>query len=194
MVNIIAFEGLPGAGKTTVLDGLIRSDSLDNCIVLPELYLGKQDSFLGSKNYLDFEINKSKKVSDLKKKYNNILLDRTFLSTLAYYYAISKIHDRPDEYLDSFKYFEYLDNKYNLFRPTHLFYLDVSIPISLKRRKKFSEIEEFQNWFNLDFLKFFSEFYSQNINKFNMPKCISINTTDLSKEDVVEKIVSVLKK
>jgi thymidylate kinase len=194
MVKIIAFEGMPGAGKTTIIDSLLKDNLLSESTMIPEPYIGKLDGLSGSKSYLDLEIDKLNKINDLKNHYNNILLDRTFLSTLAYSYAKSKINRGTDEYLDLLNYFEYLDNKYNLLRPTHLFYLDVAIPESLKRREKFSEIDEFNNWFDSEFLKHFSEFYSQNINKFNMPKYILIDTNNLSKDAVTEKVVSILKK
>ncbi|OGM18984.1 hypothetical protein A2686_01530 [Candidatus Woesebacteria bacterium RIFCSPHIGHO2_01_FULL_38_10] len=194
MANIIAFEGIPGAGKTTAINTLLKNGSLFNCAVVPELYMGKLDSLSGSKSYLDAEIDKSSIINDTKNHYDNILLDRTFLSTIAYCYAKSKVDGDASTYLDLLRYFKYLDSKHNLIRPTCLFYLNITIPESIKRREKFSKIDELHNWFDPEFLKHFSEFYDQKMNRFNMPGCILIDTTNLSKGSVTKKIMSILKK
>ena len=73
MANIIAFEGIPGAGKTTAINTLLKNGSLFNCAVVPELYMGKLDSLSGSKSYLDAEIDKSSIINDTKNHYDNIL-------------------------------------------------------------------------------------------------------------------------
>lgn len=195
MSNIIAIEGMPGAGKTTVINSIGNDGLLDSCAIFHEVYLGDLVNLLGSKRYLDSEIDKVNRIIDFKNKYNNILLDRTFLSTMAYGYAASKIKKGGNkDYIDLIKYFEYLDNKHRFLRPTHLFYLDVAIPNSIERRGNYVDIDEFHNWFDPEFLKYFSEFYRKNINKFNMPKCIYIDTTNLKPEEVVNAVISALKK
>ena len=190
MVNIIAIEGMPGAGKTTVIKNIISNNLLRNCVALPEVYIRGLDDTSESKMYLNSEVNKSEQINYLKSQYNNILLDRTFLSTIAYRYARSKLNKHMDEYFKLLKYFTGIDNKNNFIRPTHLFYLDVDISESIKRRKRFSKVEEFNNWFNLSFLKYFSEFYNLNISKFDMPECVFLDTTNLTEKDVMWKVVS----
>lgn len=193
MASIIAFEGMPGSGKTTAINNILKKDLLHNCAVIPELYIGKLNDSSGSRNYLDLEVAKSEKIQKMHDYYDNILLDRTFLSTLAYYYAKSKTDKNPDLYLDSIGYFESLDKKYAIFRPTKLFYLNTSIDESIKRREKFSKLYEFDDWFNPEFLNYFSEFYSKNISNFNMPKCTVINTINQPKGDFLKKVESILK-
>jgi len=194
MSNIIAVEGMPGAGKTAVINSIINDSLLDNCTALPEVYLGNLSNLSGSKSYLDVEIDKKNLIIDLKNKYENILLDRTFLSSVAYSYVTSKVNGNIKDHKDLIKYFEYLDNKHQFLRPTHLFYLDVAVSESIKRRKTFAIIDEFHNWFDPEFLKYFSEFYRQNINRFGMPECVFIDTTNLKKEEVINIIISVFKK
>lgn len=193
MTNIIAFEGMPGSGKTTVINSILKNNLLPKCTTVPELYIGKLDNASGARSYLDLEITKSDKIHTMQDSYDNILLDRTFLSTLAYYYARSKTTKKPDLYLNSIEYFKDIDKKHSIFRPTHLFYLDVSIDQSIKRREKFSKLDEFNDWFNADFLKYFSEFYSKKTGSFNMPKYTIIDIINLSKEDILKRVESIIK-
>lgn len=193
MVEIIAFEGMPGSGKTTMINKLFKKDLFKNSIVFSELYIGRIDNLSGSKSYLDSEIDRFSKICDFKKKYDTIILDRTFLSTLAYSYARSKTNRNMDEYRDVFRYFKNIDKKHKLLRPTHLIYLDVTVSESIRRRKKFSKIEEYNNWFDPEFLKHMSEFYRFNINKLNMPIHAYIDTTNLSEMIVIDKIVAALR-
>lgn len=193
MNNIIAFEGMPGAGKTTAINRILRSSLLSKCIAFPQIEINpvSEDGLVSSKAYLYAEISKSNKINNFIDKYDHIFLDRTYLTTLAYCYARSKINRSGKEYSELLKYFKHLDNEYDIVRPTHLFYLHTSISTSIKRRSQFSHIDKFHNWFNPEFLKYFSEFYNENIDKFNIPKLTLIDTTKLSKEDVYGRIIEI---
>jgi thymidylate kinase len=198
MAKIVALEGTPGAGKTSVITKLTKDDSLINNLCIPELNIDLTsekivDDLKISKLYLDAEINKAKTIRKALNKYEYIFLDRTFLTTLAYSCALSKKKKSSQEYENLVDYFKKLDKKYDFPRPNYLVYLTIPLTLSLARRADFSHLEEFKNWFDLEFLKYFTEFYKRNLDEFKMPKPIFIDTTKLSEGALIHKITESLK-
>lgn len=189
--NIVAIEGMPGAGKTTFIDNYIKKNNIK---FLPQL--GIKDSTVLAKNNLNtsklFLINEKKK-TDLIMKYSSdnqkVVIDRTFLTTLAYCYARSKLYKNKDyEKLLSF----YKKTKANITFPTKLIFLDVKIKESIKRRKRYSNNSIYSNWFSEEFLKYMHEFYNKELSKFILLDIFRIDTTNMTikkAEDVLrEKI------
>ncbi len=92
--EIIALEGMPGAGKSTYIKHLKkykRVGTLNQLIVKHKMV--QNGYFKQSKKFLLAEANKLKRVERLSKTFEKIILDRSFLSTLAYCYAKSKIYN-----------------------------------------------------------------------------------------------------
>jgi len=194
MSKIIAFEGTPGSGKTTLANIVIQSNLLKNCVVIPQLQINTQkDDLYTSKLFLRAEIKKSAQIRKLSKQYDYILLDRTFFTTLAYCYARSKFQKKIGEYLELLEYFDRLDKKSYFIRPSYLIHLTASIDVSIKRRIEFSQNKKFYYWFHPEFLKYFSEFYTEPFfQKFKIDNVFFLDTTQLSKQEVKNVVSEIL--
>ncbi|OHB17368.1 MAG: hypothetical protein A2913_00935 [Parcubacteria group bacterium RIFCSPLOWO2_01_FULL_40_65] len=185
----IAFEGAPGAGKTTAVQMLAKKFG-KKAVILPQLVLPqyKNDDLFVSKQYLDAEIKKAAKIRQLQKHYQYILLDRTFFTTLAYSYARSKLEQDYQSHLKLIKYFHQLDRMYKFPRPTRLFFLFVKTTKSLGRRVNYAKSKKFKRWFDPTFLKYFNSFYHRRIG-FGMPRPIIIDTTNMTEKEVISAIL-----
>ncbi|MEK7537219.1 MAG: AAA family ATPase [Patescibacteria group bacterium] len=191
--EIIAFEGAPGAGKTTAIQILAKKIFGKKAAVLPQVILSqyKNDDLFVSKRYLDAEIKKATRIRQLQKCYQYILLDRTFLATLAYSYARSRLEQNSQSHLELIKYFRQLDRVYKFPRPTHLFFLFVKTSRGLERRADYAKSKKFKRWFDPRFLKYFDGFYRRHIG-FDMPRPIIIDTTNMTKERIVSAVLEYL--
>ena len=187
---IIAFEGVPGAGKTTTIKMLAKKVFGRKAVVLPQVILSqyKGDDLFVSKRYLDAEIKKVAMIRRLQKQYQYVLVDRSFFTTLAYSYARSKSELDPRSYAELIRYFRQLDRAHKFLRPTHLFFFFVSITKSLKRRASYAKFKRFERWFDPKFLKHLESFYRRGVG-FGMPQPVIIDTTDMTKKEVVSIIL-----
>lgn len=190
---IIAFEGASGAGKTTAIKMLVKKVFGKKAIILPQLFLHryKNDDLFVSKRYLDAEIKKSVKIWQFQKRYQYILLDRTFFTTLAYSYARSRLERSPQSHLELIKYFRQLDQVHKFPRPTHLFFLFIKTAQSFKRRVNYAKSKKFRRWFDPKFLKYFNYFYRRRVG-FGMPRPTIIDTTDMTKNEIVSAVLKYL--
>lgn len=189
--KIIAIEGMPGAGKTTFIENYARSKKIK---FIPQLQIKKEillkDNIETSKQFIFAEKDKTTLIDKFSKKYSEIILDRTFITTLAYCYARSKIYSNSKEYKLLLNF--YNEVKHIITFPTHIIYLDVSIEESLKRRKIYSKYSIYKNWFNPLFLKYFKEFYQKELKKILPVPFSYINTNNLNKKEVAKKIQKII--
>lgn len=185
--KIIAFEGMPGAGKTTFINQYVNNK---NIILIPQLQIGEnilnKDNIETSKQFLFAEEKKTERLQILGKRYSEIVIDRTFFTTLAYCYARSKINNKSEEYTLLLHIYEGIKDIITF--PTHMIFLDVSIEESIKRRSVHSKDVKYRNWFNPLFLSYLKEFYITEFKKFFPEILLYIDTTDLKFEDVSNKI------
>ena len=114
----------------------------------------------------------------------------TFITTLAYCYARSKISNNPKEYEKLLGLYGKIKNTITF--PTHMIYLDVSIEESLKRRMAYSNIDMYKNWFNPTFLNHFRYFYRTELKKFIPIELSYIDTFNLTMKEVADKIDKIL--
>ena len=186
---IIAFEGMSGAGKTTTIrmlaENVVKGAGIVSQIELPTL---RQDGLITSKRYLDAEIEKAETIRLMCKTCKFILVDRTFLTTLAYSYARSKIVNDQGSHRKLVRYFRCLDAKYQFPRPTYLFFLLTRIDCSIRRRSRYTNQNPSSRWFNHRFLKHFEAFYCQRRIGFNMPRPFIIDTTAMTSKEVASAI------
>jgi len=185
--KIIVFEGMPGAGKTMIIK-MLKVILGKQAIVMPQIALPSShsnNSLMTSKKYLDMEINKADKIRKLSGKYKYFLVDRVFLTTLAYAYARSRQSSNLGSYRELLKYFLDLDAKRHFLRPTLFFLFFVSIEKSIDRRAKYAKNKAFKWWFDSIFLKQMEIFYNKHSSNFGMPNPIIIDTTLLKPKEII---------
>lgn len=189
--KIIALEGMPGAGKTTFIDKYVDNE---NVIFVPQLQIKEdilnKDDIETSKQFLFAEEKKTVLLQNLGGQYSEIVIDRTFFTTLAYCYARSKANNTLEEYTSLLYVYEGI--KHTIAFPTHVIFLDVSIDESIKRRIVYSGDVRYKNWFDPVFLGYLKEFYTTELKKFFPEILLYIDTTDLKIDDVAYKINKVL--
>lgn len=189
--RIIALEGMPGAGKTSFINNYSNKKDV---VFVPQLQIEEsilnKDNLETSKQFLFAEKKKMELIYNLGKKHREIIIDRTFLTTLAYCYARSKINNTPDEYASLLRV--YNDIKQTIIFPTHIIYLDVSVDKSIYRRSSYSKESKYKNWFNPVFLSHLKNFYDTELKKFFPTILLNIDTTNLDLKEVTDKINNVL--
>lgn len=189
--KIIALEGMPGAGKTTFINKYVDNK---NIIFVPQLQIKEdvlnKDNLETSKQLLFAEEKKTLQLNDLFKQYYEIVMDRTFFTTIAYCYARSKVNNTQEEYTSLLHVYESI--KHTITFPTHLIYFDVSVDESIKRRISYSRDIRYKNWFDPVFLGYLKEFYTTELKKFFPTILLYIDTSDLNLEDVAERINNIL--
>ena len=189
--KIIALEGMPGAGKTTFINQYVNSE---NIIFVPQLQIEEnilnKDDMETSKQFLFAEQKKTEQLQALGKQYSEVVIDRTFFTTLAYCYARSKVSSTPEEYISLLRVYEGI--KHTITFPTLVIFLDVSIGESIKRRLIYSEDIRYKNWFDPVFLGYLKEFYTTELKKFFPEVLLNIDTIDLKVHDVSNRINEVL--
>lgn len=190
--RLVALEGMPGAGKTTFINNFVKDHP--NIKLVPELEvkdlkLLHEDNLQTSQLFLLAEKQKSNFIEELSRKNNFILIDRSFLSTLAYCYARSKkLKNRDYQKLVEF----YKKNRKDIIFPTEIIFLDVEIKKSIERRKKFASHPEYLNWFDEDFLSYFHDFYTLEITNFIDIEVNYLDTTSFSIDEVSNEIKRIL--
>jgi thymidylate kinase len=135
------------------------------------------------------EKNKLEQVVRLSKKYNKIILDRSFLSILAFSYAKSKVDDNQNYQRLLNHYYKI---KHQVVLPTKVFFLDCNILESVTRRNEFINNLEYRDWFDLNFLKYFREFYKKEIHEIAKVQIIYLDTGKLSEHDKNKKLLKLL--
>ncbi|MFH1178483.1 MAG: glycosyltransferase family 4 protein [bacterium] len=190
--KIIAVEGMPGAGKTTFIKEYIRNRKISS---LPQLQIKNKkilnaNTLETSRSFLKTEAYKTKQINVLGKHSKEVVLDRTFITTLAYCYARSKLNRKPEEYASLLETYNKI--KHTITLPTHLVYMDISIKKSIHRRKAFSRDKRYKNWFNPTFLSYLKEFYVIELKKILPLTPLYIDTSNLTPDEVFKNIKKML--
>ncbi|MDR6193343.1 hypothetical protein [Siphonobacter sp. SORGH_AS_0500] len=193
----IAFEGMPGSGKSSVLSRIVSKfrtihsiDVIDQTIVDENIV--HLDVLERSKKFILAEIAKNESIIFDQNNYRFFLLDRCYISLIAYQYSLAKTFS------------SYISNKaYNLIRhsiinliaegkliePSLLIVFITSPSISIDRRKNYLFDQDNEIWFNSLFLQNMYDFYTQELySEYFTNKSKFIITNDVS-IDCVEKAV-----
>lgn len=179
--QIIVFEGMPGSGKTLTIQ-LLKKSLGKRAVVFPQIVIPSRRGATGlslSKKYLDAEVRRWEKVQMLANHQKYLLLDRTFLTTLAYAYARSQQTGTPIAYQKLLEYFQRLGIAHRSPKPSHLFLFLVNINRGIERRMRYARDKVFKQWFDPAFLRQMEAFYIRCLGKFGLPRPIIINTTSL---------------
>ena|ERR1035437_10069878 len=154
----LVIEGMPGAGKTSLLNMISKNNPAFVChqeIYLPNIESISNDLERESK-YLDAEIEKLK---HLKNGEVNIF-DRNFISTLAYSFAIEKIDPTKNGLFNEIKNLCYQKiSDGSMLLPDVCYILLINPELSMERRSQYANDNNYSIWFNKDFLNAFYQFY-----------------------------------
>jgi len=181
MKKIIAIEGMPGAGKTTsiaVLKAYSQYACLDQ-LMLTNTELEALDNEQTSRAYLEAELGRTDNLRRLTYAGKSVILDRCYISTLAYAYARAMTrHGEPTAFKNIVGYFESIVHQIAM--PDLLIRFDISLEKSLERRKAFSHLPQYYNWFNPAFLNSLKFFYEYKMNSYYAGPVRYIDSSDLS--------------
>jgi len=193
--KLIAIEGMPGAGKTSVLASF--AEELEGtCILLPELNLEPDSPWkkLSSKEQGDIFhklwVERMMLLNTFKDSKLCFLLDRTYFSNLAFVYALDSIKGTHNYQAQKKAFNEsFANNKFDL-----IFVFDISPEIGLQRRLLRGDRISWP-WSNVAFLKAMRQFYREELPKYAQGKIKYINTdkdTNLIKAEVRAELLSLV--
>lgn len=194
----IAFEGLPGSGKT-LISGYLRGSSMDPYVIIPEisdapkdfLDVSSKDRIIdGNKWHLDKNIEDLKLAKSLKENGFNVGLDRTYISTLAFSKALSET-----ENIGTFDYvFDYYKDRI----PDIKGQLDVIVYFKLDPINSFRRFEtksplcprNMRYFHNKKFLTHMSEYFDEFIESVDDTKVFrfDMNDAELKYENVLNSL------
>jgi len=120
--KIIAIEGMPGAGKTTFVNNLQVKKVKTITELLVKIPKNTKSNFQIQKLYILAEKDRYKKTSKFFKKNEKIILDRSFISTLAYSYADCKTRKNMTNYKKILNLLKSI--KHEILLPTKIIVLD----------------------------------------------------------------------
>ncbi len=183
----IAIEGMPGAGKTTILLELIAE--FDQCVLFPELHPepgAESEEYCENRKgdiYHQMQITRMHLIDQLPKEIAAILLDRSFYSNYAYKFAIDQNCNTPEftEYVRLFHQ-DFDNEKLDL-----IIFLDAKPKTGLLRRgMRGDKIQE--PWAEIKFLTEFRNFYFHELSKLTDTPILYITTDNFSLHEVKAKI------
>lgn len=182
----IAFEGLPGAGKTSALANYVQHND-HHTLLFPEVNL---DHIFPSSNQFCYEHYNNywiKRIEIIKRYniFNRILLfDRSYYTTLAYLFATMK----EQGYLSiKQKFKQYFVN--NFFDMIVLFFVKNSIGIC---RRIYNQGSIDYPWNQKYFLNKIQEFYKHELSTVFNGEIIYIDTTNMNFQDMNSQIVRIV--
>ncbi len=154
--KIFVLEGLPGSGKTSIWNYFRR----DKKILTVKQILPAEPKFDQSMNqsfYFKSDELKTEKCLNSNKQF--CLLDRYYVSTLAFYWAYDKIH-KTKTYKITFDWYKKSLQNRKLIKPFFVFYINTPLTMSLKRKKRIANIKYDILWLNKKFLRYFNNYYN----------------------------------
>ena len=195
--TLVVFEGMPGAGKTSVLSSLSTfekdifiSQELDHVqqSIDPTTLIGRNDKV---KWYIDSELARQLSIRSILKLGGVAIQDRSVLSLLSYSYARSSTNSEVYRIIELIERL-IIDAKIGIIQPDLLLIFSVSQSAGRSRRALHENDNRYSEWFDPSFLSKYQEFYELFL-YLELPFPVKkIDTTDLSLVQVTEKVCQYL--
>lgn len=153
--RVYVLEGLPGSGKTSIAN---RLTARKNLLVLPQI-LPKEPKFdqtMPINFYLKSEELKTQKIEAAYKQ--NYILDRYYVSTMAFYWARDELKGTK-EYLKVFNWYKKSMENGKIVKPFVTFLIKTPIGESLKRKNRRPSNDLKNLWLNKKFLALVNDYY-----------------------------------
>lgn len=179
---------MPGSGKTTIGEFLSNKFSLG---LVPQIMSSENKSeVINSYHQNPFFVSDELKCSlarDLEKTHGKVVMDRNYISTLAYNYAVNDKKHHSSFSLASRWYLDSINSK--LIYPTIYIYLKTPIKYCFSRKGRQPDTKS--PWTDPSCLKKMNYFYENifPLMEINIPK--TTISTDDSIENVIDKITKI---
>ncbi|OGF26757.1 hypothetical protein A2303_05175 [Candidatus Falkowbacteria bacterium RIFOXYB2_FULL_47_14] len=184
--KIFVLEGLPGTGKTTIIKYFKKED--DFCAVNEVLPRDPGYDSPPNRDYFTHsDILKTEKIKNSRAQY--CLLDRYFISTLAFNWALDKTY-KTREYERVFAWYEDGIKRGRLLIPTLTFIIELSGERSFARKRREAAEDSDVPWHNRKFVEYFKEYYNIYFREVSpRERAVKIKGTETS-----ENIINLIKK
>ena len=180
---IIVLEGMPGSGKTTISNFLKNEHSFG---MVPQIIETEDGKIEANNKYHQNPFFRSDELKcqlarKLEKTHRNVIMDRNYISTLAYNYAVNDKEHHSSFAIASQWYLDNID--FNLIYPTIYIYLKTPLKFCFSRKNRQPDIKS--PWTNPSCLKKMSYFYK---NIFPLME-IKIPKKTISTDDTIENVI-----
>ncbi|MDR1032416.1 MAG: hypothetical protein LBL84_00170 [Candidatus Nomurabacteria bacterium] len=159
--RIYVLEGLPGSGKSTTIQTLKNSYGLQTIDqILP--HEPKNDQSMSPEFY--FKSDELKTTRAIDNGYSPTIIDRYYVSTLAFYWASDRVFG-TNNYKTVFSWYEDAMRHGKLLMPFSTFYIDIDVALSSHHKKRVLTRSSTDAWTNSAFVaslkKYYEYFFSQ---------------------------------
>lgn len=181
---VVALEGIPGSGKTTLRKTIgVDGFSIDR---VEQILPGDPDTDTNLGLDQIIESDRLKTSRAMAGRYDIVLLDRYYLSTLAYQFSYDIVSGSSTHKELAEKYKQYLDSG-KLMVPDVTFYIDTPLKESYLRKSRLSGDEM---WVNDRFLELNRTYYSNQEGLHTIDGRRSLAEIQLEIESVIKKGVT----
>ncbi len=186
--HIIAFDGMPCAGKTTYIEECKKNHV--GYTFFSETYVpietGNTISESQIEKYAKEELNKKQELDKVHIA-EKVILDRSFLSTLAFAYAKSKKGSADDYHFFS----TFIENNLDkIIMPDVIIIFLISAQESIRRRQKLMQEDTLDIWTDEEFLTHMYDYYASGIYTPLIPqtKVVTIDTTNCPEDELYQRM------
>jgi len=154
--RIIVIEGLPGVGKSSILNYFHKDKMV--CVVKEIIPL--DPGFIKSMSqsfYFNSDELKTKAI--ISSDYPIYLLDRYYASTLAFYWAYDKTY-KTEGYKKAYEWYVKALKECRLIKPFIVVFIRITPQVSFKRKKRVPSNGSEVPWLNKEFVKYFANYYN----------------------------------
>ncbi len=185
MSKIIVLEGLPGTGKTTLVEHFSECSEVETIAEI----ISNEKEWLATKKVEDqdfFWANDIEKFRRAHRSNKIVLMDRGYVSTLAYNFAKKQLEkDAHYDYLLGRYYIDFVEKS---LQPTHYVYIDVSLQDSFARKER--SFIKGNPWYDPNYLNhiinYYQYFFEELEPNVHVTRVSPKNTLEDIKKDITE--------